>query len=74
MSKCDNSNFLFEKLFLAEATSDVCPTDVTLDMLKHELICGDLQANVELMKDLKFCKLTKQIFEVFIQLKIFIIN
>ena len=51
MSKCDNSNFLFEKLFLPEATSDVCPTDVTLDMLKHELMCGDLQANVELMKD-----------------------
>jgi len=52
MIKCENSNLLFEKLNLKEATNNTCPIDVTRDMLIKELMCGDLQAiGNEIMDD-----------------------
>ena len=53
MSNCENSNLLFEKLFLSDSTIDECPPEVTRDMLLHELMCGDLQAaGKEIMGDI----------------------
>jgi hypothetical protein len=44
MSNCDNSIFLFEQLNNPESTIDICPDDVTQDMLLKELMCKDLEA------------------------------
>lgn len=53
MSNCENSNLLFEKLFLSDSTIDECPPEVTRDMLLHELMCGDLEAaGKEIMGDI----------------------
>ena len=53
MSNCENSNILFEKLFLSSSTIDECPPEVTRDMLLHELMCDDLEAaGKEIMGDI----------------------
>ena len=43
MSNCNNSVFLFERLYNPETTFETCPPDVTRDMLLKELMCKDLQ-------------------------------